>query len=142
MALLREDHAALEALFCEFENGPRHDAVRRSIVDRILESLTRHVEVEEDTIYPWAQTVLPDRDADHLASLEEHRLMVALIEDLRTLAPDHERFDARGRVLIELTRHHMWEEEASMFQDAVDAVDDDAQHDLARAVRRAHRRTG
>lgn len=137
---LRAEHAALEALFVEFEDSSTRTRARRSIVDRIVEHLTRHVEIEETTLYPWARSVLPDGSTSVFDSLEEHQLMMNVVDELRSSSIADERFDAKVRVLIEFTRHHMWEEEAGIFVDVLDATDADGEYELTCAIRRAHRR--
>src|SRR5689334_11851124 len=111
IALLKQDHKTVEQLFKRFEKaGDRAHSEKRTIVDRIIEELSRHASIEEELFYPVARATVPDTEADVLESLEEHHVVKWLLADLAKLDPEHERFDAKVTVLIESVRHHIDDE--------------------------------
>ncbi|HEX3203169.1 MAG TPA: hemerythrin domain-containing protein [Nitrospiraceae bacterium] len=112
--LLRQDHHTVKALFREFEAEEKPDAKQR-IVQQALDELEVHASVEEKIFYPAVREDSPDV-ADKLdEALEEHHAARLLMHELRGMAPSDERFDAKFRVLAEMVKHHVKEEEAEMF---------------------------
>jgi len=59
--------------------------------------------------------------------LEEHEEALALIQDLRGLAPGLPEFDTKFQALVLTVEHHMTEEEAEMFPLAEAEVGEDLQ---------------
>src|SRR3954468_3324868 len=116
ISMLKDDHKAVERLFKRFEGaGSRSYVEKRNIVDRIIEELSQHAAIEEQLFYPVARAAVPDTEDIALESLEEHNIVKWVLSDLQTMAPQHERFDAKVTVLIENVRHHVEEEEEEFF---------------------------
>jgi hemerythrin superfamily protein len=116
IVLLKADHKALEKLFKKFEGlGDRAFTTKREVVDQIIEGLSVHAAIEEMHFYPAVREALPDVEDDVLEGLEEHHIVKWTLSELKDLAPDNERFDAKVTVLIESVRHHVEEEEGEMF---------------------------
>ena len=112
--LLRRDHLTVKALFREFESVKGPDAKGR-IVQQALDELEVHASVEEKIFYPAVREDSPDV-ADRLdEALEEHHAARLLMSELRSMSPEDRRFDAKFRVLAEMVKHHVKEEEAEMF---------------------------
>lgn len=112
--LLRNDHHALKALFREFDAAEEPEEKAR-IVRQSLDELDVHASVEEKVFYPAVRQDSPDA-ADKLdEALEEHHAARLLMHELRGMSPEDERFDAKFRVLTEMVKHHVKEEEAEMF---------------------------
>jgi hypothetical protein len=109
---LVQDHRNVEDLFKRFEAlGPGGDpAEKRRIVDKVIEHLSVHAEVEEQVLYPALRDAL-DEPSEVLEGLEEHHLAKLALWELERLPAGHERFDAKVTVLMENVRHHMAEEE-------------------------------
>ena len=61
------------------------------------------------------------------ASLEEHQEALALIQDLRSLAPGCPEFDTKFQALVLTVEHHMTAEETEMFPLAEAEVGEDLQ---------------
>jgi hemerythrin superfamily protein len=112
--LLRKDHQTVKALFREFDAAEHPDEKER-IVKRSLDELEVHASVEEKIFYPAVREDSPDA-ADKLdEALEEHHAARLLMHELRGMSAEDERFDAKFRVLTEMVKHHVKEEEAEMF---------------------------
>jgi hemerythrin-like domain-containing protein len=115
IVLLREDHKRVQQLFKRFESlGPMASKAKRDVADKIIEELSVHSGIEEQIFYPAAREVLED-DSMVLEDLEEHHIMKWTLLELQGMRPEDERFDAKARVLIDMVRHHIKEEEDELF---------------------------
>ena len=116
IVLLKDDHKTVEQLFKKFEQaGDRALVAKRTIVDSIIEELTIHAFIEETIFYPAAREAVPETEDHVLESVEEHHVVVWMLSELSTLAPEAENFVAKVTVLIENVRHHVKEEEQEWF---------------------------
>jgi hemerythrin-like domain-containing protein len=82
---------------------------------KIIEALTVHTDIENETMYPEVRRLLPDLEDDVLESYEEHHVADVLTMELAAMSTSQERFDAKMAVLIENVTHHMDEEEQEWF---------------------------
>jgi iron-sulfur cluster repair protein YtfE (RIC family) len=112
--LLKEDHDIVDALFKEVEatTPSRYPPLFK----RIKGELDTHAHVEETIFYPM---LLKKGDAE-LADIvqegiEEHKQIKMFLAELERSTPKNEQFEAKIKVLIEDTRHHVKEEENEMF---------------------------
>src|SRR5690348_3956737 len=112
--LLRKDHHAVKALFREFDAAEKLEEKAR-IVRQSLDELEVHASVEEKVFYPAVREDSPDAGDKLDEALEEHHAARLLMHELRGMSPEDERFDAKFRVLAEMVKHHVKEEEAEMF---------------------------
>ena len=106
--LLRQDHRKVQDLFEEFEAADSRS--RQRIVDQALTELEIHAKLEEGLIYPAIREVLDEEDLMDEA-LEEHHAVKLLIKELRKMGPKDERYRAKFKVLAEMVKHHIEEEE-------------------------------
>ena len=116
ITLLKNDHKAVEKLFKRFENtGERAFVERRTIVDQIIEELSRHAAIEEQLFYPVTRQTVSEIEDVVLESLEEHHVVKWVLSELEDMHASDERFKAKVTVLIENVRHHVEEEETAYF---------------------------
>jgi hemerythrin superfamily protein len=116
LKMLEEDHRRVDVLFGEFEEaGDQAFKTKRGIVDKVIEELTVHAEMEERVLYPTAKEQVDEAEENVLESEEEHRVVHDLLNELKAMRPEDELFDARVTVLIENVRHHVEEEEGELF---------------------------
>jgi hemerythrin superfamily protein len=116
ISLLKADHKSVEELFTRFEAaGPRALKTKRSLVDRMIAELSVHAAIEETVLYPAARSEVPDAESEVLEALEEHHVVKWELSELEGMAPDDERFTAKVTVLTETVRHHVKEEESTLF---------------------------
>jgi hemerythrin-like domain-containing protein len=116
IVLLKNDHKTVEKLFKQFEKaGDDAKKTKRDLVDQIIEELSVHAFIEEQIFYPVARKAVPETEDHILESLEEHHIVKWVLEELRDMSPEDERFDAKVTVLIENVRHHVEEEEQDWF---------------------------
>ncbi len=126
-ALLQRDHEAVEQLFRQFEKlTDRAHKSKEKIVLKVIRELAVHSAVEEMLFYPAVRTAGLKADTRAggqasetvLESLEEHHIVKWTLSELETMKPDHERYDAKMKVLMESVRHHVKEEQDELFPKA------------------------
>lgn len=116
IALLREDHKKVAALFEEYEKA-RSVNVKRRLVETICQELTVHTAIEEEIFYPAFKAALKDKELVPEAKVE-HASVKDLIAQVQDKEPDGEDFDARIKVMGEFVKHHVKEEQNEMFPKA------------------------
>lgn len=116
IAMLREDHKKVAALFEEYEKA-RSVNVKRRLVETICQELTVHAEIEEEIFYPAFKQALKDKELVPEARVE-HASVKDLIAQVQGKEPDGEDFDAKVKVMGEFVKHHVKEEQNEMFPKA------------------------
>src|SRR5918998_1174616 len=102
IVLLREDHKEIRRLFRQLQAaGKEAKAEKRRVAAKIIEALTVHTYIENETMYPEVRRLLPDLEDDVLESYEEHHVADVLCAELAAMDADDERFTAKTTVLIE-----------------------------------------
>lgn len=120
IALLKADHQAVEKLFKQFEKLKEKegaDSEKTDLVAQICNELTIHTEIEEEIFYPAVRKAIKEGDLMDEA-LVEHASAKDFIEQLQSMEPDDEFYDAKVTVLGEYVMHHVKEEEDEMFPKA------------------------
>jgi len=117
IALLKQDHRKVEELFEEFEEATSA-ADKRSIAREICLELTVHTMIEEEIFYPAVKQAIED-DIYEEAHVEHDGAKV-LIAEIMNGKPNDDFYDARVKVLSEMIKHHVKEEEQAdgMFAQA------------------------
>ena len=112
ITLLRADHQKVTDLFENFEKS-RATAKKKVIAQEICKELTVHATIEEEIFYPAAKAALKDKEMVPEA-LVEHDGVKKLIAEIEG-SNEGEMFDARVKVLSELIKHHVKEEQTELF---------------------------
>jgi len=115
--LLKEDHDKVTALFEEFEElheKKSNNDKKAELVNLICQELTLHTLVEEKIVYPLARESIDDSDVMDEADVE-HAGAKNLIKELEKMHPEDSHYDAKVIVLSEYIKHHVKEEEGTMF---------------------------
>jgi len=123
VALLTNDHADVAELFEEYEALVESDAGddrRQALAERICALLTAHATVEEEIFYPAARQALDEQDLLDEAEVE-HATAKDLVEQIQSMEPDDDLYDAKVKVLGEYVNHHVQEEEGELFPQVRDA---------------------
>ncbi|HEV8331231.1 MAG TPA: hemerythrin domain-containing protein [Steroidobacteraceae bacterium] len=116
IALLKQDHRTVSALFDEFEKAD--DEEQSAIAQRVCQLLTVHATIEEELLYPAAKQVFEDdeENEDLVNEAEvEHGSAKELIAKIEEMSSDDEHFKATVTVLGEYIKHHVKEEENELF---------------------------
>jgi hemerythrin superfamily protein len=123
ITLLKADHQTVQRLFRTFEQaGERARSTKAKTVTAIVRELSKHAAIEEQVFYPAVRREVPDASGEVLESLEEHHVVKWLCSEIERLTPDDERFAPKVTVLIESVRHHIREEERTLFPDVRQAL--------------------
>jgi hemerythrin-like domain-containing protein len=114
--LLREDHKRVKKAFRDFEklDGEKHGEMGSELVARVCTDLEMHARLEEELFYPGVRESLGE-DAMVDEAEVEHLSAQRLIDDLRAMSPEDEKYAATFTVLGEYVKHHVREEEQQMF---------------------------
>lgn len=119
IALLKEDHAKVKAMFEQYEGmGERAYAGKKKLADQICLELTRHATAEEEIFYPAVRDGGDDTEDLVDEAIVEHAAAKQLIAQIVEMDPHDELFDAKVKVLGEQIDHHVQEEEGEMFPKA------------------------
>ena len=116
IALLKQDHRTVSALFDEFEKA--EDEEQSAIAQRVCQLLTVHATIEEEVLYPAAKQAFEDdeENEDLVNEAEvEHGSAKELIAKIEDMSSDDEHFKATVTVLGEYIKHHVKEEENELF---------------------------
>lgn len=137
---LTTDHKRVKALFREFaalktKKGDR-SGEKAELVQRICQELKIHTQLEEGIFYPAVRELIRDDDLMDEA-LVEHAGAKTLVEQLETMNPDDDLYDAKVTVLGEQISHHVKEEEGQIFPKAKKAKLDTATLGAEMAERKA-----
>lgn len=106
--LLKQDHRTVEDLFEEFEEAKK-PGDKHSIAREICMELTIHTMIEEEIFYPGVKDAI-DEEIYGEAHVEHDGAKV-LIAEIMAADPSDEFYDARVKVLSEMIKHHVKEEE-------------------------------
>jgi hemerythrin superfamily protein len=118
IALLKADHRQVEEWFEQFEKA-RDDGRKQDLATKICNALKVHTTIEEEIFYPAFLEATEDMDLHHEAEIE-HEGAKALIAKIEASSPDDDYFDSKVKVLSEMIKHHVKEEEQAdgMFAEA------------------------
>jgi hemerythrin superfamily protein len=118
IALLKADHRQVADWFEQFEKA-RTDDRKLALATDICNALKVHTTIEEEIFYPAFLEATEDKDLHHEAEVE-HDGAKALIAQIEASGPDDDYYDAKVKVLSEMIKHHVKEEEqpGGMFAEA------------------------
>jgi hemerythrin superfamily protein len=107
--LLKADHDEVEGWFEDFENTESAPK-KRKLAAQICKALRVHTEIEEEIFYPACREAGISEDMMDEADVE-HDGAKKLIEEIEAGGPGDDHWDARVKVLSEMIKHHVKEEE-------------------------------
>jgi hypothetical protein len=125
IALLKADHRKVEGLFAQFEKA-KASSRKKDLAAQICLELTVHTKIEEDVFYPGCREDGVDEDLMNEAYVEHDGAKV-LVAEIEAGNPDDQYYDAKVKVLSEMIKHHVKEEEkkqGNMFAKARKAAVD------------------
>jgi len=118
IALLKADHRQVEEWFEQFEKA-RDGQRKQKLATQICNALKVHTAIEEEIFYPAFLDATEEEDIHHEA-IVEHNGAKKLIAEIEEMSPDDDYYDAKVKVLSEMIKHHVKEEEqpGGMFAEA------------------------
>lgn len=108
IALLKADHRTVEELFEEFE-GAKGAKAKQRIANQVCLELIIHAQIEEEIFYPAVKDAV--EEDIYTEAHVEHDGAKVLIAEILAGNPDDEFYDASVKVLSEMIKHHVKEEE-------------------------------
>jgi Hemerythrin HHE cation binding domain len=125
--LLEQDHRQVEEWFDEYDELEEgDDDSKAELAEKICLALKVHAQIEEEIFYPKARDATKDNDLLDEAAVE-HASAKHLIGEIEAMEVGEELYDAKIRVLGEMVKHHIKEEEEELFPEVQSAkVDIDA----------------
>lgn len=110
--LLKQDHRKVEELFKDFESS-RTTNQRYQLIQQIIKELDVHTRVEEKLVYP----ILAKEDEEKNGEAnEEHHVVKLVLAELAEANGSESNLKSKVKVLSEIVKHHVKEEESGIFQ--------------------------
>ncbi|HEX8900529.1 hemerythrin domain-containing protein [Vitreimonas sp.] len=109
ITLLKNDHREVEGWFDEFEET-NSGAKKGKLARQICIALKVHTQIEEEIFYPACRAAGVEDDMMDEADVE-HDGAKKLIDEIEAGKPGDDHWDARVKVLSEMIKHHVKEEE-------------------------------
>jgi hemerythrin superfamily protein len=107
--LLKDDHRQVEDWFEQFEKT-NSGSKKQKLADQICLALRVHTQIEEEIFYPACREAGIEEDMMDEADVE-HESAKKLIEEIESGKPGDDHWDAKVKVLSEMIKHHVKEEE-------------------------------
>ncbi len=115
MTLLKKDHTEVKKIFERFEEAEGSEL--KQLADKAIKELKIHAKIEEEFFYPALRKAGVEQDLMEEAD-EEHHLAKLTIAELELMKGTEDNYKAKCLVLAESVRHHIKEEEGSIFSAA------------------------
>jgi hemerythrin superfamily protein len=115
IALLKEDHRAVEKLFKDFESA-KGEGRKQKLAEQVCLELAVHTQIEEEIFYPACEGKI-EEDLLKEAYVEHDGAKVLVAEILNGGPKEDEYYDAKVQVLSEEVEHHVKEEEGELFKE-------------------------
>src|SRR6185503_1593427 len=109
IALLKTDHREVASWFARFQ-AARSGTRKLDLARKICAALRAHITIEEEIFYPAFLDATDEKGIHHEAETE-HDAAKKLIAEIERSRPDNEYYDAKVKVLAEMIKHHVREEE-------------------------------
>ena len=137
--VLKADHDKARDLFMQFRaaSSDGDESKLADVTSQIFEELEMHTAIEERVFYPAVKQAGGEELADLTdESNEEHHVVDVLMEEVKSLTPDDDRYVAKMTVLIENVEHHAGEEEEEMFPKVRNLIGQEKLDELGAALER------
>jgi len=108
VALLKADHRTVEDLFERYENTGGK-VTKAKLARQICLELCVHATIEEQIFYPAVKQSIEEEIYEE--AYVEHDGAKVLIAEILAGSPDDDFYDAKVKVLSEMIKHHVKEEE-------------------------------
>lgn len=112
--VLEQDHHEVEEWFDEYDELRDDDERKGELAEKICTALKVHAQIEEEIFYPQARAATKDNDLIDEA-IVEHATVKNLIAEIEEMEVGEDLYDAKIRVLGEMVKQHIKEEEQELF---------------------------
>jgi hypothetical protein len=122
---LKQDHQVVKQILEKMEaSGEKAIKERQRLMGQLKKELLAHAHAEEHVLYHELEQHKESKSLA-LEAEEEHQVAEKLLADIEQTDPADEHWLAKVKVLKELIEHHIEEEEAEMFSQAREVLDED-----------------
>src|SRR5690348_8060216 len=112
--VLERDHREVEEWFDVYDEMQGKEDRKEELAQKICLALKVHAQIEEEIFYPRAREATKDNDLIDEA-IVEHATVKNLIADIESMEVGEDLYDAKIRVLGEMVKQHIKEEEEELF---------------------------
>lgn len=132
LSVLKEEHRAVSAMLDEARDCEPDDERIDELAHTIEQELTAHAALEERLFYPELRDRAEETDerVDVFEAYTEHEVVKHLLALLKSGRKRDELFKAELQVLGESVKHHVREEESTIFAIARELLDQEELEDI------------
>jgi hemerythrin superfamily protein len=134
--ILKKDHRVVSGMIMTLQLTPRiNGTVRKTLFDQIRNIVMVHAQAEEEILYPAMRNFMfmgGESKVDE--AYREHQQVKDLLNDLATMDPNSDAFDAKFADFKSKIDHHVKEEEGEMFPTIQQRMSTEAQEELGQRV--------
>lgn len=112
--LLEQDHRQVEEWFDQYDELRDDNKRKGELAEKICMAIEVHSQLEEEIFYPQARAATKDNDLIDEA-IVEHATVKNLIGEIEEMEVGDDLYDAKIRVLGEMVKRHIREEEEELF---------------------------
>jgi hemerythrin superfamily protein len=114
LELLEQDHRQVEEWFDEYDELSDDEPRKAELAEKLCLALKVHTKIEEEIFYPQAREATKDKDLLDEAVVE-HATVKNLISEIEKMEVGDDLYDAKIRVMGEMVKQHIKEEEEELF---------------------------
>lgn len=139
LSLLKKDHRTVDGMLNKAIKCEPEDDMLRELATQIEEALTVHAALEEKYFYPLLRKRSEETEetVDVFEAYTEHDLLKRLVALLQSGRQPDEKFKAEVQVLTETVKHHVKEEESTIFSLARKLMSNEELDDMGQKVQKA-----
>ena len=140
--VIKKEHREVAAMLDETEKCEPGDKRLIELARQIEQALSTHVKIEERLFYARLRdrAEQDEQRVDVYEAYTEHDVANHLIELLKSGRKPDEKFKAELQVLGESVKHHVKEEESTVFSIAREFIDQDERNELGEKWMKARQR--
>ena len=134
--LLMKDHENVQGLFAQFDRANEDAQTKSMLFEKIKDELQMHTKVEEEIFYPAVEELPIERAKDDIErSIQDHKEVDALLDELQSLSPDDADFDEKMTELMDAVRSHIQLEQEEVFKVARAGLGEEQLMELGREMK-------
>ena len=121
LKLLKQDHKVVLGIIEKIETSTRGGKTREQNYSKLKKEIFSHMQAEETTFYPFLLKEATEKDCLYEA-FEEHRVVRLALPDIDSTDVSDEQWLPKFKVIVEMLKHHIEEEENEVFELAEDII--------------------
>lgn len=118
---IKQDHDRYKEQMEQLNKAKSIGQSEKDLFQRFASDIDAHTKAEQQTLYPALEQ--HDKAKQHvLQAYEEHHVATMVLDELKSMEQTDERWMAKMQVLSELVKHHIEEEEETIFEESRDIL--------------------